>query len=91
MGRHRVVLAPSVGRALPRLPQHIRRKLAAWVAAVEAQGLEEIRRLRGYHDEPLAGPRAGQRSIRLSRSYRAIYSVQADAVIRVEEVTKHAY
>jgi len=42
-----------------------------WVAAVELDGVEEVRKAPGYHDEPLKGSRAGQRSIRLSRSYRA--------------------
>ena len=56
-------------------------KLLAWVGNVEAKGLEEVRKLPGYHDEPLKGQRQGQRSIRLSRAYRAIY------VVRGEEVT----
>ncbi len=46
-----------------------------------------------HHDEPLKGDRKGQRSIRLSRSYRAIYRVVKDHVvfILVEEVNKHEY
>jgi proteic killer suppression protein len=76
------------------VPQYIADKLAAWVGLVEARGLSEARRVPGFHDEPLKGPRAGQRSIRLSRAYRAIYTVAraggAD-VIRIEEVTKHGY
>ena len=54
MARQRVVLAPSLNRALAGVPQHIRRKLAGWIAAVETYGLEDIRRVPGYHDEPLA-------------------------------------
>jgi proteic killer suppression protein len=47
----------------------------------------------GYLDEPLKGDRAGQRSMRLSRSYRAIYEVKEDRVkfVSVEEVSKHEY
>jgi proteic killer suppression protein len=47
----------------------------------------------GYHDEPLKGSRAGQRSIRLSRAYRAIYEMKKDTVefVSVEEVSKHEY
>jgi len=35
----------------------------------------------------------GQRSIRLSRAYRAIYEIQGDtaAFVSVEEVSKHRY
>ena len=57
-------------------------------------GLEEIRKIPGYHDEPLHGERRGQRSIRLSRGYRAIYIVKSDNSIEfvsVEEVNKHEY
>jgi proteic killer suppression protein len=53
-----------------------------------------MRKLSGFHDEPLKGKRAGQRSIRLSRSYRAIYRTVRDETLLfvcVEEVTKHAY
>jgi len=42
----------------------------------------------------LKGKRTGQRSIRLSRSYRAIYRVLKDETVwfaRIEEVTKHGY
>ena len=47
----------------------------------------------GYHDEPLKGRRAGQRSIRLSRAYRAIYEIKEDTAkfVSVEEVSKHEY
>jgi len=44
----------------------------AWIEAVEEDGLEATRRVPGFHDEPLKGPRRGQRSIRLSRQWRAI-------------------
>lgn len=52
-----------------------------------------IRKIPGYHDEPLKGDRSGQRSIRLSRAYRAIYEIKADAAqfVSVEEVSKHEY
>ena len=48
----------------------------------------------GYHDEPLKGVRLGQRSVRLTRAYRAIYVVRDDGtaeVAVVEEVHKHDY
>ena len=68
-------------------------KLLAWVGNVEAKGLEEVRKLPGYHDEPLKGQRQGQRSIRLSRAYRAIYVLRGPEVtfVLVEEVSKHDY
>jgi toxin HigB-1 len=55
--------------------------------------LMEARKIPGFHDEPLRGKRAGQRSIRLSRAYRAIYRVVDDVIefALVEEVHKHDY
>jgi proteic killer suppression protein len=70
------------------------RKLDGWIRAVELSGLEMVRRLPGSHDEPLKGPRAGQRSIRLSQSYRAIYVLDEEnqvKFVRIEEVSKHGY
>jgi proteic killer suppression protein len=76
-----------------RLPEHVVKALRRWVDAVEHDGLEEVRKLPGYHDEPLGGERKGQRSIRLSRAYRAFYVVRKGAVVFVEviEVNKHDY
>lgn len=93
MVSHRVVLADEVAKGLARLPRHIRQKLLAWVDAVERYGLAEVRKIPGFHDEPLKGERAGQRSIRLSRAYRAIYRVIAGSaqLVRIEEVNKHRY
>ncbi len=89
----RVVL-DLVLKDLPRLPDYIRTKLLEWAKAVEEKGLREVRKRPSYHDEPLLGKRFGQRSIRLSRSYRAIYREEkngAITVVLIQEVHKHAY
>ena len=83
-----------VRRKLHKLPDHVRTKLFSWAMAVELEGINSIRRLPGYHDEPLRGKRLGQRSIRLSISYRAIYEEYMDGqinIIEVIEVNKHEY
>jgi len=90
----RVVLSRLAQKQIARLPRHIVENLAAWVDDVETRTLEQARNVPGYHDEPLGGERQGQRSIRLSRSYRAIYVVRREGEVRwvsVEEITKHAY
>jgi proteic killer suppression protein len=90
----RVELSKRARKQLKKTPRHIVENLAAWVDDVEERGLEEVRRISGYHDEPLHGNRLGQRSIRLSRSYRAIYRVCKDDCIEfvsVEEISKHEY
>jgi proteic killer suppression protein len=89
----RVEITPLAMKQLARVPAHIQRKLHVWVWAVEDNGLEFVRAVPGYHDEPLRGPRAGQRSIRLNRSWRAIYVIRHDVVdfVSVREVSKHDY
>ncbi len=80
-------------KQLRKLPRHIVDNLMIWVAAVEESGIEEVRKVPGYHDEPLKGDRAGQRSIRLSRAYRAIYEIKGGVAkfVSIEEVNKHDY
>jgi proteic killer suppression protein len=43
-------------------------KLQTWVNDIEIQGLEEVRKVPRWHDEPLHGKSKDQRSIRLSKS-----------------------
>lgn len=90
----RAELTTVARRQVKRMPRHIVENLAAWVDDVEARGLEEVRKIPGYHDEPLHGDRRGQRAIRLSRSHRAIYVVKEDGTgtfVSVEEEFKHEY
>jgi len=89
-----VVISNKLEKKLKKLPQHILVNLKAWVENVSFLGLEAVRKVPGYHDEPLKGARSNQRSIRLSRNYRAIYSVQrihAKAIIIIKEVSNHEY
>lgn len=54
----------------------------------------QVRKIPGYHDEPLHGDRRGQRSVRLGRQWRAVYTESESAeliIVMVEEVTPHAY
>ncbi len=89
----RVEIARRARKQLETVPNHIRRKLLLWVLAVEANGLEVVRKVPGYHEEALQGDRFGQRSIRLNVAWRAIYEVRSGEVrfVSVEEVSKHDY
>jgi proteic killer suppression protein len=89
----RVILSRRAKKDLRKIPGHVVRLLQDWVEDVEDRGLEEVRKVPGYHDEPLRGDRAGQRSIRLTRAYRAFYRIVSDQVVfvLVEEVNKHVY
>ena len=90
---YKVVISDRAKKDLRKHPAHIADKLEGWVQAVEKKGLEEVRRVPGYHDEPLHGDRKGQRSIRLSLHYRAVYIIRNGAIefVEVQEVTKHEY
>ncbi len=89
-----VKLSTKAQWGLRRVPKHIVDKLIDWVESVAEYGLSEVRKVPGYHDEPLRGKRKGQRSIRLSRAYRAIYMTDESEDIQfleVIEVNKHEY
>lgn len=51
---HRVDLS-KVRKQLRRLPAHIIDALQAWADKVEVFGMAEVRKVKGYHDEPLRG------------------------------------
>ena len=81
-------------KQIGRLPKPIQEAVFLWKTAVEKIGLPEVMKAKGYHDEPLKGERKGQRSIRLNRAYRLIYSRvdQGEIVIvGIQEVNKHEY
>ncbi len=90
---HRVVLSKFAEKQLKKVPHFILNKLETWIHAVEIEGLERVRHITGYHDEPLKGTRSGQRSIRLNLAYRAIYVVEKNTVefVNILEVNKHDY
>ncbi len=90
----RVWLAKFAEKQLKRLPHHIVAAFRAWVISVEQDGIYETRISPSYHDEPLKGDRRGQRSVRLSKSYRVIYEeLESGDIILVSvlEVNKHEY
>ena len=89
----RVELSKLAIKQIRKLPKEIVFSFQQWVLDVEAQGLEEVRKIPGYHDEPLKGSMWGLRSVRLSRAYRAYYRVDHDQVrfVKVERIDKHEY
>lgn len=83
---------PKLDKDLAKLPIHVLNKLRMWVEAVNHNGINTVRKIPGFHDEPLQGGRKGQRSIRLNKAYRAIYVEDKNTIkITVIEVNKHEY
>lgn len=76
-----------------RIPEIIEIKILDWMKSVQKIGLEETRKIRSYHDEPLQGKLQGKRSIRLNRSWRAYYVVICEEVefVSIERIDKHEY
>ena len=94
MQRWSVVMTRRSCRDLDRAPLHIQMALQEWAKSVETDGMLAVRKIPGYHDEPLRGDRRGQRSVRLNRQWRAIYTELATgelAIVTLEEITPHAY
>jgi len=91
---YEVTLSDTAIEQLQWMPLYIKEKLYKWVEQVKLLGLSEVRKIKGYNDESLKGKRAGERSIRLNKAYRAIYFIQKDQTIKfvkIKEVNKHDY
>lgn len=91
---YEVYLTKQATKDLKKTPKHVALKLRAWIDDVWHQSWQIVRKVPDYHDEALKGRRKGQRSIRLSRSYRAIYEIDEEGdihFIRILEVNNHDY
>lgn len=88
-----IKVSTLANKQLRKTPQHIQTKFKYWCDLLEYMGLIESRKYKGFHDEPLKGKRKGQRSVRLSKSYRVIYTEVGNnyEIIEVIEVNKHEY
>ena len=94
MVQEKVSISKEALKNLYSVPDYIRDKLYQWIERIEVFGIDEVRKIKGFHDEPLKGRRKGQRSIRLNKSYRAIYTEIIDdqsLVILIIEVHNHEY
>ncbi len=92
--RSTVRISDKTKKDVKKVPQYIQIKLQAWVKNVIKYGIREVRKQTGWHDEPLKGDLLGQRSIRLSKAYRAYYTEDNDGelhIIEIIRVDKHKY
>lgn len=80
-------------KSLEKVPKYVAAKYALWRLEVIEKGLEVVKKIPSYHDEPLSGKLKGIRSIRLSDGYRAYYRILKERIeiVFVEEVNKHDY
>ncbi|MBC7419345.1 MAG: type II toxin-antitoxin system mRNA interferase toxin, RelE/StbE family [Bdellovibrio sp.] len=88
----KVTSTKSFEKQLLKVPDFIRKKVIFWIFLVETNGLAEVMKSAGYHDEPLKGERKGQRSVRMNKAYRLIYHAIENRIhIELLEVHKHDY
>lgn len=88
----KITRSKSFEKQLSKVPDFIRKKVIFWILLVESNGLAEVMKSPGFHDEPLKGDRKGQRSVRMNKAYRLIYHViKARVHIELLEVNKHEY
>ncbi|MFN7684732.1 MAG: hypothetical protein ACK5QT_04895 [Oligoflexia bacterium] len=88
-----VQLSRRAEKSLYDVPKHVAVNFFVWRREVETHGIEETRKLAGYHDEPLKGRLKGIRSVRLGRGYRAYYRMLTGQVkvVLLEDINKHDY
>ncbi len=89
----KVIISKQAGKELERLQRYVADLCFAWILDVERRGLDEVKKVPSFHDEPCKGKLKGLRSIRLTRGYRAYYRIEKDQVefVFVERVDKHEY
>lgn len=80
---YEVAITKLAEKQLRTLPAYIILKLQTWIDVVKHKGLAEVRKIPGFHDEPLKGKRQGQRSIRLNKAYRAIYIIDTSGLVHL--------
>lgn len=88
-----VTMTSNAKKDFEKLPQNIKDSFQAWVKSVSEIGLADTNKVAGYNTEHLTGKRKGQRSIRLNRAYRTIYTVENGEIqiVEVREINKHEY
>ncbi len=71
----------------------IKLRFYVWVEFVTFNGIFEAQKAARFRDHALTGPRKGQRSVYLDKSWRAIYTLHGKkiSIVRVEEITPHDY
>jgi len=90
--KDRINILKRAQKDLKKVPKYIVKNFQRWALLVEDVGLVEVRKIKGFHDEPLSGDRSGQRSVRLSKAYRLFYVELPDGeinIVTVLEVNKH--
>ncbi len=82
----------NISKICKKIPIQVRKKYELWKNIVFRHGPKKLKDFPGFNDEKLKGKRFEQRSSRLSKQYRVIYSVHEDIItVYVLEINPHKY
>ena len=82
----------SLLKSIQTVPLRIRKEYEIWKRIIGLEGVQELRMIKGYHDEALKGEWKGFRSSRLSLQWRVIYKAEtAQCEVYVIDVNAHKY
>lgn len=82
----------SLIKLLKTIPLNIKKEYEICKRIIELQGIQGLREIKGYHDEPLKGEWKGFRSSRLSLKWRVIYKAEKEQLeVYVIDVNAHKY
>lgn len=75
-----------------KIPKEILKKYEVWKQIVYHSGVDGLKEIKGFNDEPLKGNWKGHRSSRLNNKYRVIYKEEKGLLkIYVLDVNSHDY
>ncbi len=88
----KIELSKTAQKQISKAPKYVKASFDQWIWSVTEIGWLSTCKQggKGLHDEALKGALEGKRSIRLSKAWRLIYSIE-NGHIRVLSVTKHEY
>ena len=82
----------SLIKSLKAIPLRIGKEYEIWKRIIELEGIQGLKKIRGYRDEALQGEWKGFRSSRLSLQWRVIYKVEAKQLeVYVIDINAHKY
>ena len=82
----------NVIKALSKLPRHIQSTYSYWRSLIINDGLDRVKKIKGFHFEKLKGKKKNEYSCRLSRSYRVYFTLAKETKkVIVSGVNKHDY
>ena len=76
-----------------KLPSNVKEKFLQWEKEVQEKGLAEVKKIPGFHDEPVKSV-PGRHSVRMNQGYRVFYdTIEENGVIKIKviDINVHEY